>query len=72
MTKKPLNLNLTPELLGVDKIKIDSVYQTDDGAIHVCVSSTETTVLCRQCNAPTSEIGALGWTNNGSVKTQSL
>lgn len=57
MSKKPLDLNLTPELLGLENIRIDNVYQSDTGAIHVCVSSIESIILCRQCNTATSPYG---------------
>ena len=53
MSKKPLDLNLTPELLGLDNIKIDNIYLSNDGTIHINVSSTQLTVLCRQCHSPT-------------------
>ena len=57
MGKTGLDLHLTPELLGLDNIKIDSVHVADDGSIHIKVSSTQTEILCRKCHKPTDPHG---------------
>ena len=55
--KKTLDLTLTPELLGLANITIDRIYLSDKGTIHINVTSTEKTILCRCCGKPTRPYG---------------
>jgi transposase len=43
--------------LGLDNIKVNGVYDEEDGSIHVDVSSTQTEILCRECHKPTEPHG---------------
>ena len=51
------DLNITPKLLGLQDIKIDEITITSSGDIHIKVSSTQKSVLCRQCQSPTNAYG---------------
>ena len=57
MSNATPELHITPELLGLKNIKIDSVKQNRNGTIHIKVSSTQTEILCHRCHSPTQPYG---------------
>lgn len=57
MGKNGLDFHITPELLGLDNIKLEGIHTENYGSIHIKVSSTKTEILCRKCKNPTEPHG---------------
>ena len=54
MKNNATELTMTPELLGLSDIEIESVRISNNGSIYVRVSSTKEETTCRNCGRPTS------------------
>jgi transposase len=58
MKKTGFDFHITPELLGLDNIKINNVSMVSDGSIHIQVGSTKKELLCQHCQQPTAPNGS--------------
>ena len=58
MKKTGFDFHITPELLGLDNIKINNVSTVSDGSIHIQVSSTPKELPCQHCQQPTAPNGS--------------
>jgi transposase len=57
MTRLGADLGLTPELLGLTDIKIESISLSRDNTFHIKVSSIKEQTSCRKCGNPTDAYG---------------
>ena len=57
MTKSVIEFSITPELLGLTNIEIDSIEMASDKTIHIKVHSNKEKTPCRKCGESTASYG---------------